>query len=122
MSAGVIEVIPPPALPRKQRKPNYSILHYVTGNSGATAAAHYPENPYKRIYYEALDSFFNAIKEIFDQSTFKLFTQAKQLFMRAAGKRNVTEELKVLETHFKGDYDSNSLTSELPTTSNDLQM
>ena len=66
--------------------------------------------------------FFNAIKEIFDQSTFKLFTQAKQLFMRAAGKRNVTDELKVLETHFKGDYDSNSLTSELPTTSNDLQM
>ena len=42
--------------------------------------------------------------------------------MKAVGKRNVTDELKVLETHFKGDYDSNSLTSELPTTSNDLQM
>ena len=67
VSAGVIEVISPPALPRKRR------------NSEATAAVHHPENPYKRIYYEPLDSFFNAIKEIFDQSTFKLFTQSNCL-------------------------------------------
>ena len=72
MSAGVIEVISPPALPRKRR------------NSEATAAVHHPENPYKRIYYEPLDSFFNAIKEIFDQSTFKLFTQSNCLWKRWA--------------------------------------
>ena len=72
MSAGAIEVISPPALPRKRR------------NSEATAAVHHPENPYKRIYYEPLDSFFNAIKEIFDQSTFKLFTQSNCLWKRWA--------------------------------------
>ena len=83
MSASEIETISPQALPRKRRKPNYSILHYVTGNPEATAAAHYPENQYehyKLIYYEALDSAVNAIKDRFDQPAFKLFTQAEQLF------------------------------------------
>ena len=33
--------------------------------------------------------------------------------MKAVGKQDVTDELKVLKTHFKGDYDVDSLTSEL---------
>ena len=89
VSASEIEAISPPALPRKRRKPNYSILHYVTGYPEATAAAHYLENPYehyKSLYYEALDSVLNAIKDRFDQPTFKLFTQAEQLFFKAVGK------------------------------------
>ena len=116
VSTGEIEAISPPALPRKRKKSNYSILHYVTGNPEATAAAHYPENPYdhyKPIYYEALDSIVNAIKDRLDQPTFKLFTQAEQLLLKGVGKQDVTDELKVLETHFKGDYDADSLTSEL---------
>ena len=39
--------------------------------------------------------------------------------MNALGIQDVTDELKVLETHFKDDYDFDSLTSEpqlLPTT------
>lgn len=117
VSTSKIEAISPPALPRKRKRPNYSILHYVTGSPEATAAAHYyPENPfehYKPIYYEAFDSIINAIKDRFDQPTFKLFTQAEQLFLKAVGKQDITDELKVLETHFKGDYDADSLTSEL---------
>ena len=106
VSATEIETISPLALPRKQRQPNYSILHYVTGNPEVTVAARYPENPYehyKFIYYEALNSVVNAIKDTFDQPTFKLFTQAEQLFLKVVGKQDVTDELKVLETIFKGD-------------------
>ena len=44
---------------------------------------------------------------------FKLFTQAEQLFLKVRGRQDVTGELKVMETHFKGDYDADSLTSEL---------
>ena len=116
VSASEVEAISQPALPRKQRKPNYSILHFVTGNPQATAAAHYLEHPYeyyKFIYYEAPDSIAHAIKDRFDQPTFKLFTQAEQLFLNAVGKQDVTHELKVLDAHFKGDYDVDSLTSEL---------
>ena len=36
VSASEIETVSPPALPRKQIKPNYSILHYVTGNPELT--------------------------------------------------------------------------------------
>ena len=114
-SASEIEAISPPALPRKRRKPTYSILHYVTGSPEATAAAN-PENPYehyKPVYYKALDSIANAIKDRFDQATFKLFTQAKHLFLKALNIQDVRDELKVLETHFKDDYDADSLTSEL---------
>ena len=35
------------------------------------------------------------------------------MFLKAVGKQDVTDESKVLETHFKGDYDADSLTSEL---------
>ena len=101
VSASKREAISPPEIPRKRRKPNYSILYYVTGNPEATASAHYPESPYehhKPIYYEALDSIVNAIKDSFDQPTFKLFTQAEQLFLKAVGKQDVTDELKVLVT------------------------
>ena len=92
------------------------ILHYVTGNREKTAGTHYPENPnehHKPIYYEVLDSTVNVIKDKFAQPTFKLFTQAEQLFLKVAGKQDVTDELKVLETHFKGDYDADSLISQL---------
>ena len=121
MSASKIEAISPPALPRKQRKPNYSIMHYVTGNPEATAAAHYLENPYEYYeltYDEALDSIVNVIKNRFDQPTFKLFTQAEQLSLKVVGKQDVIDKLKVLETYFKGDYDADLLILEfqlLPT-------
>ena len=115
VSASEIEAISPPALPRKWRKPKRSTLDYVTENPEATAAAHNPESPYehyKPIYYKALNSIFNTIKDKFDQPIFKLFTQAEQLFLKAVGKQNVTDELKVLEKFFQGDYDADSLTSE----------
>ena len=61
----------------------------------------------------ALDSIVNAIQDRLDKPTFKLFTQAEQLFLKLVSKEDVTDELKGLETHFKGDYDVISLTSEL---------
>ena len=114
--ASKVEAISSPTIPVKQRRPNYSVMHYITGNPKATAAAYYLENPhehYKLVYYVALDSIVNAIKDGFGQPTSKLFTQAEQLFLKTVGKQDATNELKVLEPHFKGDYDTASLTSEL---------
>ena len=87
----------------------------LTGKSEATTTTN-PENLFE--HYKALDSIV-AVKDRFDQTIFKLFTQAEQLFLNALGIQDVTDELKVLETHFKDDYDFDSLTSEpqlLPTT------
>ena len=94
---------------KKMKKAQYSILHYVTGNPTETAAVHYPEIPnkhYKPLYYEGLNSVVNSMKDRFDQQPFRLFTQAEQLLLKTVGKQNVTDEWKVLESHFKGDYDA----------------
>ena len=106
VSAKEIEAISPSALPRKQRQPNYSILCYVTGNTAAAAVVDYPENlceNYKPIYYKTLNSIVNAIKDRFDQPTFKLFTKAEHLLFKVVGKRYVTDKLKILETYFRGE-------------------
>ena len=95
-----IVAISPPALPRKQSKPSYSILHYVRGYPEATATAYYPKNlyeHYKPIYFDALNSTINVIKDRFHHR----FTQAEQLFLKAVSKQDVRDEVKVLEPHFK---------------------
>ena len=115
-SASKIEAVSTPTVPRKRKRPNYSILLYVTGNPEATAPHYHPETPYdhyKPIYFEALDSIVAAIKERFDQPAFKTFMEAEQLFLKAIKKEDITVELNTLETKFSGDYDNDSLNAEL---------
>lgn len=115
-SASKIEAVSAPTVPRKRKRPNYSILLYVTGNPEATAPHYHPQTPYdhyKPIYFEALDSIVAAIKERFDQPAFKTFMEAEQLFLKAIKKEDITVELNTLETKFSGDYDNDSLNAEL---------
>ena len=47
-----------PASPRKQEKPNYSILQYVIGYEGPESNAYHPETAhdyFKPMYFQALD-------------------------------------------------------------------
>ena len=77
---------------------------------------HHPENVYdhfKQIYFEALDAIVNAINHRFDQPAFELFSQVEQLFLKSVKKQDVTDELKMVEKHFKNDYDEESLIAEL---------
>ena len=111
-----------PMLPRKRKKPNYSILQYVEGNPKPTGEAYHPENAYdhfKQIYFEALDAIVNTINDRFDQPAFELFSQVEQLFLKSVKKQDVTDELKMVEKHFKNDYDEESLIAE-PQLLNDL--
>ena len=115
-SASKIEAVSAPTVPRKRKRPNYSILLYVTGNPEATAPHYHPQTPYdhyKPIYFEALDSIVAAIKERFDQPAFKTFMEAEQLFLKAIKKEDITVELNTLDTKFSGDYDNDSLNAEL---------
>ena len=45
-SASKVDEVSTPMLPRKRKKPNYSILQYVEGNPKPTGEAHHPENAY----------------------------------------------------------------------------
>ena len=103
-------------LPRKRKKPNYSILQYVEGNPKPAGEAYHPEKAYdhfKQIYFEAPDGIVNAINDRFDQPAFELFSQVEQLFLKSVKKQDVTDELKIVEKHFKNDYDEESLITEL---------
>ena len=78
MSASRIDEVSTPMLPRKRKKPNYSILQYVEGNPKPTGEAYHPKNAYdhfKEIYFEALDAIVSAINDRFDQPAFELFSQ-----------------------------------------------
>ena len=115
-SASKIDEVSTPMLPRKRKKPNYSILQYVEGNPKPTGEAYHPENAYdhfKQIYFEALDAIVNAINDRFDQPAFELFSQVEQLFLKSVKKQDVTDELKMVEKHFKNDYDEESFIAEL---------
>ena len=115
-SASKIDEVSTPMLPIKRKKPNYSILQYVEGNPKPTGEAYHPENVYdhfKQIYFEALDAIVNAINDRFDQPAFELFSQVEQLLLKSVKKQDVTDKLKMVEKHFKNDYDEESLIAEL---------
>ena len=99
-----------------QESVGVSILQYVEGNPKPTGEAYHPENAYdhfKQIYFEALDAIVNAINDRFDQPAFELFSQVEQLFLKPVKKQDVTDELKMVEKHFKNDYDEESFIAEL---------
>ena len=73
-----------PMLPRKRRRPNYSIMQFVTGDN--ETPAHHPESVedfYRQIFYEAIDSFILSIKTRFDQPSYQVFLNLEQLLLRA---------------------------------------
>ena len=64
-----------PVLPRKRRRPNYSILQFVSGHEEKSDAfdSYYPttvKEHFKAIYFETIDAVHNALKEKFEQPSF----------------------------------------------------
>jgi len=115
-SAKKISAVSEPAVPRKRKRPNYSILQFVEGNPKPTGEAYHPETAYdfyKPIYYEALDSIVHAVKERFDQAAFKMFAETEQLLLKSARREDITEDLKLLKKNYDGDYDEDAIGAEL---------
>ena len=111
-----VEAISTPGVPRKRKRPNYSILQLVSGNPRPVNEGYHPENAsdhFKAIYNEAIDAIVNSICDRFEQPGFKTFGQVDQLFLKAIKKESFEDEMKVIEQNFNGDYDPDSLQSEL---------
>ena len=69
-----IKEIAQPAMLRKRKRPNYSIIQYVVGHEGPASNAHYPETTekyFKQMYFEALDVVVNAMEDHFEQPALK---------------------------------------------------
>ena len=101
-----------PVLPRKRRRPNYSMLRFV---SGETAARHPEtvEDYYRQIFYEAVDSIILAIKTRFDQQSYQVFLNIEQLLLRAIRCEPYEEEMNELISLYGSDVCATALPSEL---------
>ena len=115
-AANSIKRIAQPAVPRKRKRPNYSIIQYVVGYEGPASNAHYPETTekyFKQMYFEALDAVVNAMEDHFEQPALKKFMNVEQLFLKTVNNQDASVELKAVKTDFDGDFNADQLESEL---------
>ena len=115
--AMAIPDIETPVLPRKRRRPNYSMLHFVSGGKDiGETAAHHPETVedyYRQIFYEAVDSITLAIKTRFDQQSYQVYLNIEQLLLRAIRCEPYEEEMNELISLYGSDVCATALPSEL---------
>ena len=113
--ASKIEMTEEPTLPRKRKRPNYSILTYIEGHENGKEDYH-PNSPvdhFKQIYFDALDNIINAIKDRFDQPGYQIFSDVEQLLLKAISKESYGDELRRISERYSGDFDSLVISSEL---------
>ena len=94
--------------------PNCSILQFIEGHK--SEEPHHPEAAhvyFKAIYNEAIDTIINSIQDRFEQPGFKVFGQVEQLFLKSINKEDHSDEIMTVESIFRGDYDHDSLITEL---------
>ena len=99
-SASTIKDISTPTVPRIRKRPNYSILQYIEGNSSTTEEAYYPETAvdnFKPMCKEVIDAIMNSVKSRFEQPGFKVFGQVEQLLFKSIRKDGVVDEIETLQ-------------------------
>ena len=101
-AANPVKPVGKPTLPRKRKKPNYSILQYVIAH-----------DYFKPMYFQALDVAISVISDRFEQPALKKFRNIEELLLKAINKADSSKEWKVLLKDFRGDFDRNQLESEL---------
>lgn len=105
------------SLPRKRRKPKYSILHYVKGHEEASrnTEAFHPataEDHYRIIFFDAIDTVIMAIKDRFEQPSFQFFSTVEQLLLKAINSEPYQMEMGGLKD-YNNDVDLSALPAEL---------
>ena len=93
-----ISGIDKPELPRKQIKPNYSLLQYFGDRRKASNSvnAYYQSSAHQHfrvIYFEAIDSVVSAIKGRLEQLCFSLFSDLEQLLLKSINGEDSQQEL-----------------------------
>ena len=113
--ASKIKMIEKPTLSRKRKQPNYSILTYIEGHENGKEDYH----PYslvdyfKQIYFDALDSIINAIKNWFGQPGYQIFSGVEQLLLKTISKENHGDELRRISERYSSDFGWLVISSEL---------
>ena len=107
-----------PLLPRKRRKPIYSILQFVSGHDEKSDAVqpYYPttvKEHFKAIYFEAIDAVHKALKERFGQPSFIIFSNVEQLLLKSINGKIYQKEYDNFVSVYADDVETTALPSEL---------
>ena len=94
-----------PAVPRKRRAPLRLDAHNSTG-----VAAAQPEDHYRMLYFETLDTVTSSIKEGFDQEGYQVYSKLEQLLLKG-----VIEDYHQHEELYHDDFDIELLLVQLHT-------
>ena len=100
-------------LPRKRKRPNYSILNYVEGHP--SAEGHHPatvEDHYRSLYYNVVDSIVQALMTRFDQPSLKAFCAMEQLLLKGIEGQDVSAATDEVQKIYGDDIYFCSLSTE----------
>ena len=107
-----------PTLPRKRRRPKYSILQYVQGHeeTARNTEAFHPESAadhYRIIYFDAIDTVVMAIKDRFEQPSYQFFSNIEQFLLTSINSDDPYQtEMDALEK-YSDDLDISALPAEI---------
>ena len=103
-----LKAISKPKLPRKRRVPKRL-------DNGTAPGDHPPtvEDHYRSIYFQTLDVVINCIESRFDQLGYRSHSRLESLLLKAASKKNFTEDLTFVCDLYKDDLERNSLKVQL---------
>ena len=89
----------------REKPSEYSIvIHVEVYKSGKESYPDIVANYFKQIYFEALDTFLNSIKNRFNQPGYQFFSNIEQLLLRAINKESYTSEMETLSETHNGDF------------------
>ena len=108
-----------PSLPRKRRRPKFSILQFFEGyeETSRNTKAFHPETTsdhYRSIFYDANDTVIMAIKDRFEQPSYKFFSTIERLLIKTINSEPCETELEALNK-YKDDFNVLALPAELLT-------
>ena len=95
--AGSHPMVGDPKIGRKRSKPNYSIHQYVDGYDRADP--HHPitaTDKFQSIYFEAIDYFISALRELFEQPIYHIYATLENLLLSILHCGNTDERMKLL--------------------------
>lgn len=98
-----------PVLPRKRKVPRRFDSNNDIGTTPVT-----PEDYYRPMYFEALDTAVSCIKDRFDQEGYKMYSKLELLLLKACKHDQNYEEYDDVFELYQGDIRSTNPTTDVP--------
>ena len=98
-----------PVHPKVRKRP----ARYETGNTSSHHVDQSPEEMYRRIYFQAMDTTINSIKSRFDQHDWGIMVNAQELLFKAIRQENFDAEIEVVCKFYHDDLDKHNLSAQL---------